>query len=191
MPLRIANLVSSSKEFQSRMDLFVVPFVQMGSSIPEFDLSELLTESQAMTGKVEKLCQKKGGSPEDLPTPSFRAYQWFKFLSERKWMLSHMYALLEFYDLLLELIPSLNKKNLYASIHIEIDHSGYLYRSRKQGRLVYLEINEGFINAPTRSSEPFCKQPCSGAPKPVEKYQSLLHFTGVSENSFCHAGESR
>ncbi len=153
MTIRISNLVALSNDIHKRANTLAMPLVKANSNIREADLNELVESAQSAVGRVQRLCQRKGGAPEDLPTPSFHAYQWLKFLSQRKWMLSHLYALADFYNLTLDLFPALNLKNLSASIQIEIDHSGYLFRTQKMGKTVHLEINEGFINAPKEIRE--------------------------------------
>ncbi len=148
MPIRITNLVLTARNAHLRLAELALPSIKSGFTISEAELTEIQEYFQNITDKANQLCHKTGGSPEDLPNPSFRAYQWMRFLSQRKWLLSHVYALADFYGILLELFPSLNQKNLASSIRIELAHGGYLYRSRKQGRLVILEVNEGFLNAP-------------------------------------------
>jgi predicted metal-dependent hydrolase len=153
MSIRISNLVAITKDIHVRANALVIPLVKSNASIPESSLDDLLDTAQDAVVKVNLLCLKKGGAPEDLPTPSFHAYQWLKFLSQRKWLLSHLYALAEFYHLLLDLFPALNQKNLSSNIQIDLSHSSYLFRSRKLGKKVYLEINEGFINCPKQIKE--------------------------------------
>ncbi len=148
MPIRVTNLVAASRKVHQNLNALVMPLAGTTDAVSDADLDELSVNIQGIVERVNHICAKRGGAPEDLPTPSFRAYQWLKFLSQRKWLLSHLYALADFYNLLLESFPALNKKDLKTSIQIELNHSGYLFRSRKQGRLVFLEINEGFVNAP-------------------------------------------
>ncbi len=153
MSIRISNLVAITKDVHERANALVIPLVKSNATIPGSSVAELLDTTQNAVVKVNRLCLKKGGAPEDLPTPSYHAYQWLKFLSQRKWMLSHLYALGDFYNLLLDLFPALNRNNLSANIQINLNHSSYLFRSRKQGKTVYLEINEGFINCPKQIKE--------------------------------------
>lgn len=97
---------------------------------------------------IEKKAKDLGGSPADLPEPSFQAYQWIKFLSQKKWLLVHLHALYEFLKIMGDnhLIQGMGGNR--QQIRISIRNSNYLFRSKRSGRAFYLEINEGFIQAP-------------------------------------------
>ena len=148
MSIRITNLIASTKQVQQHIDKLTMAQVQANSDPGGTAFENLLQTILQITERVNRLCEKRGGSPEDLPTPSFRAYQWLKFLGQRKWLLNHIYTQADFYNLLVEVFPSLAKQKIGDAIRIEMNHSGYLFRSLKSGRLVVLEINEGFLNAP-------------------------------------------
>jgi len=148
MSIRITNLIASTSQIQQHIDKLAMTLAQSDGNLRETEIETLLQSILQITGKVNRLCEKRGGSPEDLPTPSFRAYQWLKFLGQRKWLLNHLYTQADFYGILVEVFPSLAKKKIGDMIRVEIGNSGYLFRSLKTGRLVILQINEGFLNAP-------------------------------------------
>lgn len=148
MSIRITNLIASTSQIQQHIDKLAMTLAQSDGNLRETEIETLLQSILQITGKVNRLCEKRGGSPEDLPTPSFRAYQWLKFLGQRKWLLNHLYTQADFYSILVEVFPSLAKQKIGDMIRVEIGHSGYLFRSLKTGRLVILQINEGFLNAP-------------------------------------------
>jgi predicted metal-dependent hydrolase len=195
MPIRISNLVTASKQIHQRIHTLVIPIVKSNESLSESDLDDLLSDIHKYIEKVNRLCIKKGGSPEDLPTPSFRAYQWLNFLGQRKWLLSHCYAMKDFYNLLLDLFPSLNKKNLDTSIQIEINHSSYLFRSRKLGRLVYLEINEGFITAPVETKQTILlaalQRRTQSRLKKIKTYSTSSEYTKIHSALQANNGENQ
>lgn len=147
--MRISNLVSTAHLFNHHINLWVLPqLTQSAFVVPETEFNILLAELNQTLQKTQALCHKMNGKPEDLPTPSFRAYQWLKFLAQPDWALAHTLALNDFYRQLSPLFPNLNINKISQSLDLEIYHSAYLFRSRQKERKVYLEINEGFINAP-------------------------------------------
>lgn len=111
------------------------------------DVEELHKKITVHRARVEKLANKHGGSPADLPNPSFRAYCWMKFLSQKKQLLVHLHGQYDF----LKVIRLQNSRNGFftnpATIHLSIQNSGYLFRGQRKGRIFILEINEGFITA--------------------------------------------
>ena len=97
---------------------------------------------------IEKKTMAKGGTPADLPNPSFRAYQWIRFLSRKKWLLIHLHALSEFAGMM-HSIRLLKEKRVHpGSTYLSIRNSSYLFRSQRKGKELFIEINEGFISAP-------------------------------------------
>ena len=156
--MRIYNLVSSARQINKDIDALVLKnSAEELIPLSEENIDNLHEHVQALIEKTVHLCKKHGGAPEDLPTPSFRAYQWLKFLSQREQLLLHISATKEFYCLLLEAFPKVKINNLPAKIQIECYHSGYLFRNRQKEGKIYLEINEGFISAPREIKETILK----------------------------------
>ena len=148
--MRISNLVSTAHTINHSIEAMVLPQLNRPQTVfSEERLDRLSNEISTALAKTHTLCQKMNGKPEDLPTPSFRAYQWLKFIEERDWLLAHAHAIDDFYRLLPPLFPKLKMGSISNSLEIEIYHSAYLFRSRQKERKVFLEVNEGFIQAPT------------------------------------------
>ncbi|BBB49102.1 SprT-like domain-containing protein [Pelolinea submarina] len=148
--MRISNLVSTAHSINHSIEAMVLPqLIRPQTVFSEEDLGRLSNDVSTALAKTHQLCQKMNGKPEDLPTPSFRAYQWLKFIEERDWLFAHAHAIDDFYRLLPPLFPNLKLGNISKSLEIEIYHSAYLFRSSQKGRKVFLEVNEGFIQAPT------------------------------------------
>jgi predicted metal-dependent hydrolase len=102
---------------------------------------------------IEKKTKAKGGTPADLPNPSFRAYQWIRFLSQKKWLLIHLHALSEFV-VMMHGIRLLKERRVHPGhIHLSIRNSSYLFRSQRKGKEFFIEINEGFVSAPKEIKE--------------------------------------
>ncbi len=98
------------------------------------------------SAEVERLCRKHKATPADLPNPSYRAYQWFRFLSHKKHLLTHLHALNEFHNQANQIISAKSRRS--PRLEIKIAHSGYLFRVNQNNSLINLELNEGFITAP-------------------------------------------
>jgi hypothetical protein len=145
--MRINGLIQTTEILHQRLFTLACqanPPSELFSKHPEVEkIHQDLTQ---IAQRIERLCLKHQANPADLPNPSYRAYQWFKFLTQKKWLLAHMHALREFHSLSSELIRS---KNLIApKLEIRITHSSYLYRVNQERRQIIFEINEGFISAP-------------------------------------------
>lgn len=145
--MRINGLIQSSEIIHQRLFTLASQANQPGdlsSAHPEIEkIHQDLTQ---IIHRVERLCLKHHATPADLPNPSYRAVQWFKFLGQKKWLLAHLHALREFHSLSAELIRS---RNLIApKLEIRITHSSYLFRVNQERRKIIFEVNEGFISAP-------------------------------------------
>ncbi len=149
--MRIINLVAITRQVNLQINDLVLKNIKSGdATFSESDITPLLQTMQETVRKTESLCHKRNAKPEDLPNPSFRAYQWLKFLSQRKWLLAHIYALKEFHHLLEVAFPKVNPWKSLQTIQIDYYHSSYLFRAKRKDGRIYLEINEGFIGAPAK-----------------------------------------
>lgn len=154
MTLRISGLIQTTKHLQQEM-------AGICSSRPSTEqinflnpkVFQLHNQISQTIQKVEALCGKKKGTPADLPNPSYSAYQWLLFLSEKKWLLSHLHGLSEFQGILnTQGNKPLSRINP-SLIHLEIKNFNYLFRLKQKKQIIYLEINESFISAPTEIKE--------------------------------------
>lgn len=102
---------------------------------------------------VEKLCQKNGMSPAELPTQSKQAYGWLRFLSDASAFNDHIATLMTVSQRIRKLDGLSKSKFWGAAIHVEMSNNGYLYRAQrdpKNAAGVKLLLNEGFCGAPER-----------------------------------------
>lgn len=145
--MRINGLIQTSENFHQRFTTLVSKDNRPDElSSAHLEVEIIHQDLNKTIGRVERLCQKHQATPADLPNPSFRAYQWFKFLGQKKWLLAHLHALREFQSLSAELIRSRNL--ITPKLDIRITHSTYLYRANQEHRQLIFEISEGFITAP-------------------------------------------
>ncbi len=115
-----------------------------------------------LSKRVEQICLKQKGTPADLSNQSYLAYQWLHFLSEKKWLLSHLHGLVEFQNILNSQIKKPLFRNNLAILHLEIKNFNYLFRLKQKKQVILLEINEGFISAPKEIKELLCSTPFWG-----------------------------
>lgn len=154
MTLRISGLIQTTRQFQQEMA--GICSTRQSSEEINFQNPNVLQLhgriSQAIH-KTESLCQKQKGSPADLPNPSYLAYQWLRFLSEKKWLLSHLYGLAEFQEILGNQGNKLLSRINPSLIQLEIKNFYFLFRLKQKSQIISLEINESFISAPKEIKE--------------------------------------
>ncbi len=147
--MRINNIVSNARQINEQINSLALTQLKSSDQKPlSKEIQTIQDQLQSVVTQVNQICLKEQAAPEDLPTPSFRAYQWLKFLNQRKWLLLHTSATIAYYELLFEVFPALPKRKISSRIQIDCYYSGYLFRNRQKNGKVFLEINEGFINAP-------------------------------------------
>ena len=149
MSIRINGLIRVTQELNERFFSFISQSSRdaaITSSHPKFiEFYDLINQT---IDHVDRICTNRGATPADLPNPSFRAYQWLKFLHTKRWLLAHLHACNDFQKITLDFhhqssITSVKKKTI-----IRIYCSGHLYRSRRQKHTYSIDIHEGFILAP-------------------------------------------
>lgn len=149
MSIRINGLVQFTHDLNQQVFNHFIQ--QEHTSAPELDKpfhTRILNGVIHTKDRVEKICRQHNASPADLPNPSFRAYQWVRFLSDPLWLQAHLSAYRDFIN---ELRTALNHRFLTpppGKITLCITHGTHLYRSRKNRTTHAIEIHEGFILAP-------------------------------------------
>ncbi len=147
--MRITNIVSNARQINQQVNSLALTKLLGSNSKPiSEDIQSIQQQLLDVIADVNQVCMKNKATPEDLPTPSFRAYQWMKFLSQRKWLLVHTSAAFAYYELLAKIFPVIPKRSYASKIQIDSYYSGYLFRNKQKNGKVFLEINEGFISAP-------------------------------------------
>lgn len=113
-------------------------------------VAEHLSSIREAVGKIEDLCREQEGLPGQLPTPSRRAYQWLKFLSEPEPLVQHLTALGATVAgaRALPARKSLPAALQKAPLHLEFFYTSFLYRVTSQSDLIQVTLHEGFVGAP-------------------------------------------
>ena len=176
MTLHISGLVQSTQQFQHEM-AGVCSSRQQGEEI-SFSNPKVLRLHERISQtiqQVERLCQSHKGTPADLPNPSYLAYQWLRFLSKKKWLLSHLHGLAEFQRVLKDLGNKPFSRINPSKVHLEIKNFNYLFRCKQKYQIVTLEINESFICAPKEAKELLVQSALGG--KSRKRNQSLKEFS--------------
>jgi hypothetical protein len=177
MAFRISGLIHSSQQFQQEMSEICssrkIKDDEISFSNPR--IIHLYESILKALREIELLCQKHNASPADLPNPSYLIYQWLHFLSKKKWLLIHLYALAELQDIVFE---QRNKSILLIhpdNIHFEIKIFNYLFRCKQKRQTITLEINESFISSPRSIKELLVRSTIGG--KSHTKNKMLKEFT--------------
>ena len=121
MAFRISGLVQATQYFQQEM-AEIISSRHNGDEI-SLDNPKILELHKGFIENVrqlEGLCAQFKATPADLPNPSYRAFQWLRFLSEKKWLLSHLHGLAEFQDILKQMSPKHLSKIKPARVQLEI-----------------------------------------------------------------------
>jgi hypothetical protein len=134
--LRISGLIASCRKIQGEFAK-LARAQRMDCSEKDLETERLalhqhITELAAM---VDEICEKVGASPDLLPSPTRRAYQWLTFLSDIENFKDHFQTL----GMLCRDIPD---------ACIELYNMGGLYRIRSKKGIQSIMINEAFVNAP-------------------------------------------
>jgi len=157
MTLRISGLIQSTMVLHEEM-AEICSNTQSNKSVNFSNPRVIIIHEQItrMCKKVEEICLKNKGTPADLPNPSYLTYQWLHFLSEKKWLLSHLHGLVEFQEILkIQGNKPLSRINP-ANVYLELKNFNYLFRLKQKKQVVWLEINESFISAPREIKELLC-----------------------------------
>jgi len=180
MILRISGLIRSTKNFHKEM-----AGLCSGNQLTETinfsnpKVINLHVQISQTCNKVVEICLKRKGTPADLPNPSYLAFQWLHFLSEKKWLLSHLHGLIEFQEILNtpgnKLFPRIDPPQIY----LELKNFNYLFRVKQKNRVILLEINESFISAPREIKELLCSASLGG--RRSKKNNLLKEYTKGQE----------
>jgi hypothetical protein len=174
MTFRISGLIKSSQQFQKEI-YSICSCQQKDLSFSNPQVIRLHEQVSNSFNEIETQCLKHKASPADLPNPSYLIYQWLRFLSKRKWLLSHLYGLAEFQDVLKSLGNSTFSRINPKHVQIEIKNFNFLFRCKQKRQAITLEINESFINSPRTIKELIVQSAIGG--KSNKKNQILKDFT--------------
>jgi len=100
---------------------------------------------------IERICERQGASPANLPGPSRASYALLKFLSTDSNLESHLQATRRATRIARAAMESREVGELH--VVVEFTHMNSLWKCGTRGSAVQLEIDEGFIRAPDRLLE--------------------------------------
>jgi hypothetical protein len=108
----------------------------------------ILEKIQGHVKEIEELCRRSGSSPQGLPDPSLRAYQWLRFLSETGHLNAHLRALRDLVVQVESLRPKFPRRLRSMPVEVRFYNLPALYRSQVKDERLLLSANEAFIEAP-------------------------------------------
>jgi hypothetical protein len=152
--IRITNLIPFCREILLSMRTIIerTDISNNGLSSPstQSSITELLLKLNKKLKRVNTSQKKKGFSPARLPLPSYRAYIWISFLTEKDNLIEHLQALAEFFRLVHEMQMMNSKLSLYHGnqLNLNIFYIPYVYKTQIKGHQIDLTIHEPMITAP-------------------------------------------
>lgn len=111
----------------------------------EVERERLADTLRRVVDQIERLCERQGGCPADLPGPSRTSYALMKFLSIRANLDAHLDATLRTLGMARELVRE--RYGDHLQVEVEFDHMASLWQCRTRGKVVAIRIDEGFIHA--------------------------------------------
>jgi hypothetical protein len=108
----------------------------------------ILAKIQGHVKQIESICHQANSSPQRLPDPSLRAYQWLRFLSEENRLSTHLKALHRAAYQVEALRPKFPARLRSLPVEVRYYNLPGLYRSQVVDGRLLLVANEAFIGAP-------------------------------------------
>jgi hypothetical protein len=136
---------------------------------------------------IEAICRTANSSPQRLPDPSWRAYEWLRFLSQENHLIAHLKALHQSAVLVESLRPKFPARLTDLTMEVRFYNLPGLYRSQGiDGRLL-LVTHEAFIGAPPEVMENMLwaallpKQRQKGPSSIVRQFADTQSFTDLAQ----------
>jgi hypothetical protein len=145
--LRLRNLISIVENLHQMLDS-IAQALPVKEADAQLVSKPLLTKIQGHVHKIEMICQEGNSSPQNLPGPSLRAYQWLRFLSDENHLSSHLKALQRTSLQVESLRPKFPARLRSLPVEVRYYNLPGLYRSQVVDGRLLLVVNEAFIEAP-------------------------------------------
>jgi hypothetical protein len=145
--VRLRNLISSIENLH-QMLYAVIQMMPTQENDLRLTTQPILVKIQDLVKKIETICQQANSRPQRLPDPSWRAYQWLRFLSEGNRLSAHLKAMHRTTLQVESLHPKFPRRLRSLQVEVRYYNLPGLYSSQViDGRLL-LVANEAFIEAP-------------------------------------------
>ncbi len=152
--VRITNIVAAQQTMNALCVEWLEDAAQRNALVAgkPVDIEQLSTLFQEHVAEIETLAERQGGAPGDLPTPSRRAYQWLKLLSDPETLLLHLKTLRKVLSEFRK--PTcrtrIPKERHDLPVDVEFAYSSHLYRARTLEERRQVTLHQGFMGAPSR-----------------------------------------
>ncbi len=113
----------------------------------------ILAKIRDQVKRIEAICRQASSSPQRLPDPSMRAYEWLRFLSEVNQLSAHLKALHRTALQVESLRPKFPRRLRHLPVEVRFYNLPGLYRSKVIDERLLLVANEAFIGAPPEVME--------------------------------------
>ena len=150
--VRLRNLITIIENLHEM--LYVIAQAKPASGVDMRQATKpILEKIQGHVKEIEELCRQSGSSPQGLPDPSLRAYQWLRFLSEAGHLSAHLRALRGLVVQVESLRPKFPARLRSTPVEVRFYNLPALYRSQVKDERLLLSANEAFIEAPAAVME--------------------------------------
>ncbi len=150
--VRLRNLTTIIENLQEM--LYLIAQAQPGSDVDlHLATKPILDKIEGHVKEIETICRRSGSSPQGLPDPSLRAYQWLRFLSEAGHLNAHIRALQDLVVQVESLRPTFPKRLRSMPVEVRFYNLPAQYRSQVKDKGLLLSANEAFIEAPATVME--------------------------------------
>ena len=143
-PVRIRSLVALAERLNDQLDAHT----RDGASPVPATAAALVAEARQHAAAVEAVCAQRQSRPAGLPTPSRRAYQWLKFLSDPAQFQAAVDALLLARQVLVRARWPWRPTLAGHPVRLAFYPTAYLYRMRPAGGVARVTLAPGYLNAP-------------------------------------------
>jgi hypothetical protein len=145
--VRLRNLMVIIENLHQMLSA-IVQAMPAKEAVRHMTTEPVLTKIQGHIHNIEGICREADSSPQKLPAPSLRAYQWLHFLSDENHLGDHLKALQRTSLQVDSLRPKFPARLRSLPVEVRYYNVTGLYRSQVvEGRLL-LVANEAFIAAP-------------------------------------------
>jgi hypothetical protein len=146
--IELSGIVATCGHYHREFAALVDRTPAAEGSFAREQIARLASRMRADTEAIKALCEESDGTPADLPAPSRRGYGWLRYLSEPKALTRHLETQKRFTVQAQKVLALLPSKQRARSLQVRLYATAVLYRTRLQGQVYQITLNEGFVGAP-------------------------------------------
>jgi hypothetical protein len=147
-PIEVSGIVATCDYYHREFAALVAHSIVRNARIEQDKIARLASRLRTDTEAIKALCEESHGTPADLPAPSQRGYGWLRYLSDVDILARHLQTLKYFTLRAEKLLAQLPPTQPARTLQVHIYATAVLYRTRINGTVYQITLNEGFVDAP-------------------------------------------